>query len=212
MIEMDNAGDIIWREGKRPLRKSYADQYKGKPIGNLWTDIPIAAGNERTGYPTQKPIALLDRIIKASTNKDETVLDPFCGCATTCVAAERLQRQWIGIDISPKATELVKHRLEKEVGFFGKVTSRDDIPKRSEKLPNWTTHKHTLYGKQEGTCNGCQTHFPFRNMTVDHIIPQAAGGTDHEDNLQLLCGACNSTKGTGTQAELIAKLKEQGVL
>ena len=212
LIEMDKTGDIIWREGKRPLRKSYADQYKGKPIGNLWTDIPIAAGNERTGYPTQKPIALLDRIIKASTNKDETVLDPFCGCATTCVAAERLQRQWIGIDISPKATELVKHRLEKEVGFFGKVTSRDDIPKRSEKLPNWTTHKHTLYGKQEGTCNGCQTHFPFRNMTVDHIIPQAAGGTDHEDNLQLLCGACNSTKGTGTQAELIAKLKEQGVL
>ena len=212
LIEMDKAGDIIWREGKRPLRKSYADQYKGKPIGNLWTDIPIAAGNERTGYPTQKPIALLDRIIKASTNKDETVLDPFCGCATTCVAAERLQRQWIGIDKFPKATELVKHRLEKEVGFFGKVTSRDDIPKRSEKLPNWTTHKHTLYGKQEGTCNGCQTHFPFRNMTVDHIVPQAAGGTDHEDNLQLLCGACNSTKGTGTQAELIAKLKEQGVL
>ena len=92
------------------------------------------------------------------------------------------------------------------------VIARDDIPKRSEKTPNYRTHKHTLYGKQEGLCNGCKTQFPFRNMTVDHIVPQVQGGTDHIDNLQLLCGACNSTKGTDTQAELISKLKEQGVL
>ena len=140
------------------------------------------------------------------------VLDPFCGCATTCVAAERLQRQWIGIDISPKAIELVNMRLEKELGFFGKVIQRSDIPKRSEKLPNYRTHKHTLYGKQEGYCNGCKGHFPFRNMTIDHIVPKSKGGTDHEENLQLLCGACNSTKGNGTQAELIARLKGTGIL
>ncbi len=205
-------GNFVIRPDGKLERRKYLKDYKGASYGNIWDDVLPPAGDERTGYPTQKPIALLDRIIKASTNKDETVLDPFCGCATTCVAAERLQRQWIGIDIFPKAVELVKYRLEKEVGFFGKIISREDIPKRSEKLPNYQTHKHTLYGKQEGTCNGCQTHFPFRNMTVDHIIPQKHGGTDHEDNLQLLCGACNSTKGTGTQAELIAKLKEQGVL
>ena len=128
------------------------------------------------------------------------------------MAAEQLQRQWIGIDISPKAIELVHTRLEKEVGFFGEIITRDDIPKRSERLPNYRTHRHTLYGKQEGLCNGCKTQFPFRNMTVDHIVPQSQGGTDHEDNLQLLCGACNSTKGTGTQAELIAKLTEQDIL
>ena len=205
-------GNIVIRPDGKLERRKYLKDYKGASYGNIWDDILPPTKDERTGYPTQKPVALLDRIIKASTNKDGTVLDPFCGCATTCVAAERLQRQWIGIDISSKAVELVKYRLEKEVGFFGKIISREDIPKRSEKLPNYTTHKHQLYGKQEGICNGCKSHFPFRNMTVDHIVPQKHGGTDHEDNLQLLCGACNSTKGTGTQAELIAKLKEQGVL
>lgn len=209
------AGRIVQtRSGNVPRYKRYLDEQKGKPLNNIWIDIPNLTGSnkERTGYPTQKPIALLDRIIKASSNPDDVVLDPFCGCATTCVAAERLQRQWIGIDISPKAIELVRMRLEKEVGFFGEVIAREDIPKRSEKLPNYRTHKHTLYGKQEGLCNGCQTQFPFRNMTIDHIVPQSKGGTDHADNLQLLCGACNSTKGTGTQAEMISKLRENGVI
>ena len=213
--ELDETGHIHWpKRGKIPRRKVYLDTAKGIPVKDIITDIkPLtSAHKERVGYPTQKPIALLERIIKASSNEDDIVLDPFCGCATTCIAAERLNRQWIGIDLSEKAVELVKMRLKKELGMFYDVTHRTDIPKRSEKLPNYTTHKHTLYGKQEGTCNGCQTHFPFRNMTVDHIVPQKHGGTDHEDNLQLLCGACNSTKGTGTQAELIAKLKEQGVL
>ena len=213
--ELDETGHIHWpKRGKIPRRKVYLDTAKGVPVKDIITDIkPLtSAHKERVGYPTQKPIALLERIIKASSNEGEIVLDPFCGCATTCVAAERLNRQWVGIDISEKAVELVKMRLKKELGMFYDVTHRTDIPKRSEKLPNYQTHKHTLYGKQEGTCNGCQTHFPFRNMTVDHIVPQKHGGTDHEDNLQLLCGACNSTKGTGTQAELIAKLKEQGVL
>lgn len=213
--ELDETGHIHWpKRGKVPRRKVYLDTAKGVPVKDIITDIkPLtSAHKERVGYPTQKPIALLERIIKASSNEGDIVLDPFCGCATTCVAAERLNRQWIGVDISKKAVELVKIRLEKELGMFYDVAHRTDIPKRSEKLPKYDTHKHTLYGKQEGVCNGCRTHFPFRNMTVDHIVPQKHGGTDHEDNLQLLCGACNSTKGIGTQAELIAKLKEQGVL
>ncbi|MYB95024.1 hypothetical protein F4054_14410 [Candidatus Poribacteria bacterium] len=197
-----------------PSYKRYADESMGRPALDNWTDIGAlnSQAKESTGYPTQKPVALLERIIKASSNKDEMVLDPFCGCATTCVAAERLQRHWIGIDVSPKAANLVRVRLEAEIGIFGDVIHRTDIPKRSEKLPNYRTHKHTLFGKQEGLCNGCRTQFPFRNMTVDHIVPQSQGGTDHEDNLQLLCGACNSTKGRGTQAELISRLKAQGVL
>ena len=69
-----------------------------------------------------------------------------------------------------------------------------------------------LFGKQQGKCNGCQYLFHFRNLTVNHILPQIKGGTDHIGNLQLLCAACNSTKGTGTQSELIARLKEQSVL
>ena len=199
---------------KIPGYKRYADESKGRPALDNWTEIGAlnSRAKEATGYPTQKPVALLERIIKASSKADDIVLDPFCGCATTCVAAERLGRQWIGIDISEKAVDLVRTRLENEVGLFGTLIHHTDIPKRSEKLPNYRTHKHTLYGKQEGLRNGCETQFPFRNMTVDHIIPKSQGGTDHEENLQLLCGACNSTKSNDTQAELIARLKHQGVI
>ena len=212
---LDAAGLIYWPpKGRVPRFKRYLSTSQGRRVHDVITDInPVASkSKERVGYPTQKPIALLDRIIKASSNQGDVVLDPFCGCATTCVAAERLQRHWIGIDISPKAVDLVQVRFKEEIGIFGDVIHRTDIPKRSEKLPNYRTHKHTLYGKQEGLCNGCRTQFPFRNMTVDHIVPKSQGGTDHEDNLQLLCGACNSTKGQGTQAELISRLKAQGVL
>ncbi|MXY27913.1 hypothetical protein F4Y59_07120 [Candidatus Poribacteria bacterium] len=205
-------GNIVMRPDGKLERRKYLKDYKGASYGNIWNDVLPPTGEEQTGYPTQKPIALLERIIKASSNKDDLVLDPFCGCATTCVAAERLQRQWIGIDISPKAVDLVRVRLESEVGLLGQIIHRTDIPKRTEKLPNYRTHKHLLYGKQEGLCNGCETQFLFRNMTVDHIVPKSQGGTDHEENLQLLCGACNSTKGQGTQAALIARLKDQGIL
>ena len=165
-------------------------------------------------YPTQKPIALLDRIIKASSNPEDVILDPFCGCATACIAAEKNVREWVGIDISAKAVDLVKSRMVKELGMFGQVIHRTDIPKRTDivDFPIYKTHKHTLYGLQEGRCNGCKIHFPFRNFTIDHIVPQARGGQDHIENLQLLCGACNSMKGAGTMEELLAKLKEHKMI
>ncbi len=89
---------------------------------------------ERTGYPTQKPLALYERIIKASSNEGDIVLDPFAGCATTCVAAERLGRQWVGIDLWEKAHEVVVNRLRKEVGLFGDVTFTDELPERTDDL------------------------------------------------------------------------------
>ena len=193
----------------------YNSQLKGKPIQNLWGDIDMISSqsNERLGYPTQKPLALLERIIKASSNEGDTVLDPFCGCATACVAAEQLQRQWVGIDLSPLAAKLVNSRLEKDMGLFFDIHHRTDIPRRTDlgALPSYRTHKHMLYGKQEGICGGCQVMFPFRNMTVDHIVAQSKGGSDHMDNLQLLCGACNSTKGARSQEEFIVRLTEQGL-
>ena len=97
--------------------KSYpGGNQKGKIPENVWK-MPVVKQNskEATGYPTQKPLTLLERIINASSNKDEIVLDPFCGCATTCVAAEKLERKWVGIDVSIKAYELVQQRLKKEV-------------------------------------------------------------------------------------------------
>ena len=210
------AGLVVQRKpGGVPQLKRYLDEQKGRPLGDVWSDIPPinSQAQERIGYPTQKPLALLERIIKASSNKGDIVLDPFAGCATACVAAERLQRQWVGIDLSPLAAKLVKSRLRKEMGLFYDVHHRTDIPRRTDlgDLPSYRTHKHTLYGRQEGTCAGCRVMFPFRNMTVDHVVPRSKGGSNHLDNLQLLCAACNSMKGARSQEEFIARLKEEGL-
>ena len=181
---------------------------KKAPKGKTPDDVIImpslnAMSKERTGYPTQKPLALLDRIIQASSNKGDMVLDPFCGCATTLVAADRLGRHWAGIDLSPLAIKLVNERLADERGLFGTATALDKPPQRTDikKLPSYRTHRHRLYGEQEGVCAGCDTHFPFRVMDVDHMLPISRGGTDHVDNLQLLCSGCNRSKGNKTMAE-----------
>ena len=92
--------------------KIYLDQQHGVKLQTIWTDIPkVGTSIEKTGYPTQKPLKLLERIIKGSSNKDDIVLDPFCGCATACVAAEKLGRRWIGIDIAPDAEDITKLRF-----------------------------------------------------------------------------------------------------
>ncbi len=93
--------------------------------------------------------------------------------------------------------------------FFGRSQTKDNVPKRTDlgELPDYRTYKHILFGKQEGVCGGCRSTFQFRNFTVDHIVPKIKGGTNHQDNLQLLCGACNSLKGDRPQAYLVARLK-----
>ncbi len=204
------------KPGTVPRFKRYLDEMQGRPVDTIWDDVTSVSGGakERTHYPTQKPLVLLERIIKASSNEGDVVLDPFCGCATACVAAEKLGRQWVGIDLSPKAQELVRLRMGNELGLFSiRNVYRDDIPKRTDmgKLPPYQSHKNTLYGRQAGHCAGCKTLFEIRNFTVDHVVPQSKGGSDHIDNLQLLCGACNSMKGTKSQAEFMAALKLAGI-
>ncbi len=108
-------GRIIQRKaGSVPRYKRYLDEMPGVAIGDVWDDIrPIGArAAERLGYPTQKPLVLLERIIKASSNRGDIVLDPFCGCGTTIAAAEKLDRKWIGIDITHLAISLQKYRLQ----------------------------------------------------------------------------------------------------
>ena len=216
MAELDKAGRIRYTSKGTAEYIRYLDEMPGVPLQDVWTDIPPinSRAKERIGYPTQKPIALLERIINASSNEDDVVLDPFAGCATALVAAEKLEREWLGIDLSPKAQELVKTRFEKELGLFSIGTVyRDDIPMRTDqgKLPPYKTHKQTLFGRQEGHCAGCNGFFEIRHFTIDHIVARSKGGTDHIDNLQLLCSACNSDKGTRTQEEFLAILKRKGI-
>ena len=204
---LDEAGLVHWPpRGTIPRLKRYLDLSKGVPLQELVADIRSigSRARERTGYPTQKPVALLERIIQASSNEGDLVFDPFCGCATTLVAADRLNRGWARIDLSPLAVQLVDQRIRDDRGaLWGGAIVLDKPPLRTDfgALPNFRTHRHRLYGEQEGVCVGCDTHFPFKVMEVDHILPRSKGGSDHYENLQLLCTHCNKSKGSKTMAE-----------
>ena len=214
----------FWEEGRlyhgrtgMPRLMQFADEMPGIPLQDLWDDISPALGNQRTGFKTQKPVDLLKRIIEVSSNPGDMVLDPFCGCATTLIAAEAFEsvdkkRQWVGIDISPQAAELVRRRMVDELGMFFEGSIRTDIPQRTDlgKLPPYRSHRRALYGQQGGNCAGCGEHFQARHLEVDHIISRRNGGTDHVNNLQLLCASCNRIKGHRGMEYLRAKLQFVG--
>ena len=237
------SGDYVWnwpKEPKSPGTPHYKRWNVADKDGKLKTfadkSVAVSETNmrdvwevswlqsqskERTGYPTQKPLALLQRIIKASSDEGDVVLDPFCGCATAMVAAEMLGRRWIGADISPMATNLIQARLQNAQdilttkGAWKKISVREDLPVRTDEgdlTVNPKIYSHELYGMQDGKCAGCRHEFPFRNLTVDHKESREQGGRDIKPNLQLLCGWCNSVKGTRPMAYLLARLKEAGII
>ena len=111
-------GRLIYTKSGMPRFKRFLDEMPGTPVTSVWTDIPPinARAAERLGYPTQKPEALLERIIRASTNEGDTVFDPFCGCGTAIAVAQKLNREWMGIDITYLAISLIKHRLQNAYG------------------------------------------------------------------------------------------------
>ena len=111
MLALDAEGRIGYTGTGTPRYKRFLDEMPGVPVQNDWSDITQASGEERLGYPTQKPVALLERIVNASSNPGDVVLDPFCGCGTTVHAAEKLDRQWIGIDVTHLAIGLIEKRL-----------------------------------------------------------------------------------------------------
>ena len=198
------------------INKKYFPNEKNDYVNDVWNISMLnSMSRERTGYPTQKPLALLEHIVKTSSNEGHLVLDPFCGSATACVAAEKLGRQWIGIDISPKAAEIVMLRLKEVLGMFGEVIHRTDVPVSdvNVSLPiNRQAIKSQLYESQRTTCVGCLEIFPLRNLTIDHIVPCSQGGLNNIENLQLLCQACNSTKNNGTMENLAKRNLENGVI
>ena len=146
-----------------------------------------------------------------SSNPGDLVLDPFCGCATTCVAAQQLQRRWIGIDISEKAAELVAERLSDDAGLFTDFVHLDRPPARTdlERCEPDQETKRALFVDQKGRCNACGVELGIRRLEIDHIIPRSKNGGDHYENYQLLCGHCNRIKGDRPMEYLRAKIKRR---
>lgn len=216
---------ILKREGRDPLDNDVAFVAKPSLLRSVWR-IPEVRNNPRynesTGWPTQKPLTLLERIIQASSAPGDWVLDPFCGCATTMVAAERLERRWAGIDIDPVAVGITQKRLQDEsdtaahnIDLEGMreglpmlhlpprppVRTDSDRPTRSPHIRR--VRWHEMGTGERPSCPGCKRRKYFDDFDLDHIIPRAKDGLDADENLQLLCRSCNSIKGQRlTMAEL----------
>ena len=195
MEQWDKEGRIYFPEDKegRLRRKSYVDELKGMPVQNLWTDIPEinSQAEERLGYPTQKPLALLERIIGASSNEGDVVLDPFCGCDTAVHAAHRLSRQWLGIDITHLAISLVEKRLRDafKTGLQFEIhgTPKDldaarDLARRDKYQFQWwavsLVEAQPFQGKKKGADGGIDGLKFFRDLDRDvhKIVVSVKGG------------------------------------
>ena len=170
-----------------------------------------AMAKERTGYPTQKPLLLLENIISGSTREGDLVLDPFCGCATTCVKAQQLNRKWIGIDIEEQAAQLLIERLSDDSRLFKDFIHTKEIPQRTDvqKLKRSASVKQKLYQVQEDKCNGCYNQMRIFDFEIDHIIPESKGGGSYYENYQLLCGNCNRIKGDRPMEYLQMKIRKR---
>ena len=226
-------GLIHWSRKGQPRRKFYLSESRGVAARDLIIDIARAPKAERTGYPTQKPLALYERLIRASTVDNDTVLDPFAGCATTCVAAERLGRRWAGIDIWEKAHEVVLDRLEVEGLTFGDIHYATEPPARTDSgeitapflrvterrkrppLEPWRKLSRAQIVQElteaqtitDGLvlCAGCGRELEAPFMELDHVKPRVDGGENDISNRILLCRPCNGRKNANlTMRGLIA--------
>ena len=191
----------------------------GTPVLDWWDDVPvIRSRKERTGWPTQKPLALYKRMIEASSNPGDIVLDPFAGCATTCVAAEQLERKWIGCDLDNEAGQVIVERLQKEVNASmawdkfvnvqhappartddGEPAAPELIlesPKKNEPKMSKKEAKAKLLEIYGMRCQGCGWVPPYADhLEVDHRKARSKKGKETLRNFGLLCGPCNLRKG-----------------
>ena len=200
------------------------DVTRGKVPESWWRDIPAGgqiSRNELVGYPTQKPLALYERIIKASSNPGDMVLDPFCGCATTPIAAERLGRQWVGMDLWEESYPIILRRMEDNRQLIAdpdpRIIYTEDAPERDDggkdaptfelrlqsqrPTERWQRLSHEemrniLADAQSSAaglvdCAGCGRSLELEFMELDHINPRAQGGENWITNRILLCDPCN---------------------
>jgi site-specific DNA-methyltransferase (adenine-specific) len=178
--------------GGVPREKRFLDEQEGVPLTSVWTDISAvnAAAQERLGYPTQKPVALLERILSASSNPGDVVLDPFCGCGTTVHAAQKLDRQWIGIDVTHLSISLIEKRLKDAfpgIQFNVHGTPKDlegarDLANRDKYQFQWwavsLVDAVPYGGKKKGADGGIDGHIFFRSgaKTTEKAIVSVKGG------------------------------------
>lgn len=191
--ELDRRGNLAWTRTGGPRRKLRPSDDKGDPIGSFWGDIPPlnSQAKERLGYPTQKPVALLERIIRASSREGQTIFDPFCGCGTTVEAAERLDRQWLGIDVSHYAVTLIETRLRErhpsaKYDVYGRPTTYAgavDLARRDKYQfqwwAAWLLGTQTYEGKK-GKDRGIDgnIYFPNGPYGLGRIIVSVKGGSN----------------------------------
>ena len=191
---LDGAGSIYWptKEGAWPRYKKYLDDTKGIPLQDVWTDIFAinSQAQERLGYPTQKPQALLERIISASSNQGDIILDPFCGCGTSIHAAQKLKREWIGIDITHLAISLIEKRLKDafpgiEYEVHGTPKDLDgarDLSFRDKYQFQWwavsLVNAVPFAGKKKGADSGIDglIYFKPEGKTTEKAIVSVKGG------------------------------------
>lgn len=190
---LDAAGLVYWpTRGSVPQQKRYADESPGVQVQDIITDIgPISSqSQERLGYPTQKPLALLERIIRASSNEGDLLLDPFCGCGTSIHAAQKLNRRWVGIDITHLAISLIERRLKQAFpgisfsvhGVPTDLAGAKDLSSRDKhEFQKWITSKigaQPYKGGQKGMDRGIDGYLHFRDAdkTPQFAIVSVKGG------------------------------------
>lgn len=213
---LDEQGLIYWPpNGQVPRFKRYLEEQVGVPIADVITDInPIGAqAKERLGYPTQKPLALLERIIEASSNKGDLVLDPFCGCGTTIHAAHKLDRRWIGVDVTYLAINLIKRRLKDAFGAEFKYEERGQptdfgSAKALAELDKWQFQQWALSlidarprtaGDGKGADRGVDgmIYFYESKEKREKILVQVKGGGVKRNDVATLLGDVNNQKFAG---------------
>ena len=197
MQKAHDEGRLVYTKSGAPRYKRYLDEMEGTPISSVWTDIPPlnSQAQERLGYPTQKPVALLERILNASSNPGDVVLDPFCGCGTTVHAAQKLGRQWMGIDVTHLAIGLIEKRLKDafpgvdyklhgvpaDIAGARQFFADDDQTKKE--FEKWAV---SLIGAQpwragkKGADGGIDGILPFG--TTEKAIVSVKGGKDRQRN------------------------------
>ena len=186
--------------GRVPRYKRFLDEQPGRKRDDIWLDV-AQPGNSAADWSTRKPVSLYRRLIECATDPGDTVCDPFAGCATTCVAAEQLQREWIGIDIDPVAEQVTLDRLADETGLnmvetpvaVRKTLRRTDIPH----IPD-AKLRQALWARQGRQCANpyCDAEsLRPADLELDHRIPRVRGGDDDVLNRIGLCSNCNRRKG-----------------